>query len=149
MESTLKIKKTIKCIKYFLVHNISLPMSSLDCKTVRIFAYSSMDNRKTFYYPWFKYARAVNKQKVRNEAENRARDYGRMSLLASFARVRHTPRFTDFFTEFEKKKTPLFCSLWVAMRSEGSRRAINQQRSGLDNVTDVSSTVAKTWAFAS
>ena len=59
----------------------------------------------------FKYARAV-KQKVWNEAENRERDWvetlkigaceGRVRL-ASFARKNLTPRFTDFFTDFEKK----------------------------------------------
>ena len=38
----------------------------------------------------FKYARAV-KQKVWNEAENRERDWA------------ETLRFTDFFTDFEKK----------------------------------------------
>ena len=54
----------------------------LDCKTVRIFAYSSTREA----------ARAV-KQKVWNEAENRERDWGEIL----------TPRFTDFFTDFEKK----------------------------------------------
>ena len=64
-------------------------MYCVDCKTVRIFV--------------FKYARAV-KQKVWNEAENRERDWGE-TLLACEARARKTltPRFTDFFTDFEKK----------------------------------------------
>ena len=63
------------------------------------------------YFCVFKYARAV-KQKVWNEAENRERDwffflsphtpYGRVRL-ARFARKTLTPRFTDFFTDFEKK----------------------------------------------
>ena len=48
----------------------------------------------------FKYARAV-KQKVWNEAENRER-YGHVRL-ARFARKPLTPRFTDFFTDFERK----------------------------------------------
>ena len=55
------------------------------------------------YFCVFKHARAV-KQKVGNEAENRERDWGR-ERLARFA-----PRFTDFFTDFEKKNR-LFCSL--------------------------------------
>ena len=61
------------------------------------------------YFCVFKYARAV-KQKVRNETEKRERDwgetphtpYGRVRL-ARFPRARPTPRFTDFFTNFEKK----------------------------------------------
>ena len=44
----------------------------------------------------FKYARTV-KQKVWNEAENRERDWGE-TLSKTL-----TPRFTDFFTDFEKK----------------------------------------------
>ena len=61
------------------------------------------------------YARAV-KQKVWNEAENRERDLGRdaffslapHALRACEARARRTrktltARFTDFFTDFEKK----------------------------------------------
>ena len=46
------------------------------------------------YFCAFKDARAV-KQKVWNEAENRAR-LGRDAKTL-------TPRFTDFFTDFEKK----------------------------------------------
>ena len=72
----------------------------LDCKTVRIFAYSSTREQS-------------------NEAENRERDWGetlkiRFFFLSSHARracedralrARKplTPRFTDFFTDFEKK----------------------------------------------
>ena len=47
------------------------------------------------YFCVFKYARAV-KQKVWNEAEN--------TELELRARKTLTPRFTDFFTDFEKKK---------------------------------------------
>ena len=54
-------------------------MYTLDCKTVRIFAYI------------FKYARAV-KQKVWDEGENRERDWGKTPhtrvRLARFARVK-------------------------------------------------------------
>ena len=59
------------------------------------------------YFCVFKYARAV-KQKVWNEAENRERDQERDCALR--ARKTLTPRFTDFFTDFEEK-TRLFCSL--------------------------------------
>ena len=54
------------------------------------------------YFCVFKYARAV-KQKVCNEAENRERDWGETLR----ARKTLTPRFTDFFTDFEKKPTVL------------------------------------------
>ena len=55
------------------------------------------------------YARAV-KQKDWNEAENRERDWGEKLNSTRFARETFTPRFTDFFTDFEKKNR-LFCSL--------------------------------------
>ena len=59
------------------------------------------------YFCLFKYARAV-KQKVWNEAENRERDWGfslasQCEARALRARKTLTPRFTDFFTDFEKK----------------------------------------------
>ena len=68
------------------------------------------------YFCVFKYAQAV-KQKVWNEAENRERDWGETlkffpvashALWACEARALRarktlTPRFTDFFTDFEKK----------------------------------------------
>ena len=61
--------------------------SVLDCKTVRIFAYSStreQSNKKSG-------------TRLKTESETgRAR-------LARFLRARPTPRFTDFFTDFEKK----------------------------------------------
>ena len=59
------------------------------------------------YFCVFKYARAV-KQKVWNEAENRERDWGEtLSACEARARKTLTPRFTDFFTDFEKKPTVL------------------------------------------
>ena len=48
------------------------------------------------------YARAV-KQKVWNEAENKERDWT-CEARALLSRENITPRFTDFFTDFEKKK---------------------------------------------
>ena len=59
------------------------------------------------YFCVFKYARAV-KQKVWNDAENRERDWGETPLWACEARALRarktlTPRFTNFFTDFEKK----------------------------------------------
>ena len=72
----------------------------LDCKTVRIFAYSSTREQS-------------------NEAENRERDWGETLKIRFFSLASHalracearalrarktlTPRFTDFFTDFEKK----------------------------------------------
>ena len=78
-------------------------LTLLDCETVRM------------------YARAV-KQKVWNEAENRERNWGetlkirltqashaRMACEARALRARKTltPRVTDFFTDFGKKRTVL------------------------------------------
>ena len=55
------------------------------------------------YFCVFKYAGAV-KQKVWKEAENRERDWGEAcEARALRARKTLTPRFTDFFTDFEKK----------------------------------------------
>ena len=57
------------------------------------------------YFCVFKYVRAV-KQKVWNEAENRERDWGQtLKIRACEVRARKTltPRFTDFFTDFEEK----------------------------------------------
>ena len=49
------------------------------------------------------YARAL-KQKVWNEAENRGWDWGETrEARALRARKTLTPRYTDFFTDFEKK----------------------------------------------
>ena len=77
----------------------------IDCKTVR---------KKQFLRIQ---VRASSQQKVWNEAENRERDWGetlKIFSLASHAlracearalraRKTLTPRFTDFFTDFEKK----------------------------------------------
>ena len=66
------------------------------------------------YFCVFKYARAV-KQKVLNEAENREREWGErfLSLVSHALRACEaralralktlTPRFAEFFTDFEKK----------------------------------------------
>ena len=72
------------------------------------------------------YGRAV-KQKVWNEAENIERDWGETLKIRFFSLASHalracearalrarktlTPRFTDFFTDFEKKTTVLPSSL--------------------------------------
>ena len=55
----------------------------------------------------FKNEQAV-KQKVWNEAKNTERD---SQALRARARTTITPRFTDFFTDFEEKKNRLFRSL--------------------------------------
>ena len=64
------------------------------------FRYFASRLKNSPYFCEFKYTRAV-KQKVWNEAENGERDWGETL----------TPRFTDFFTDFEKKNR-LFCSLF-------------------------------------
>ena len=70
------------------------------------------------YFCVFKYARAV-KQKVWNEVENRERDWGETlracETRAPRAHKTLTPRFTDFFTDFEKK-TNCFAVYDVAKR---------------------------------
>ena len=70
------------------------------------------------YFCVFKYARAV-KQKVSNEAENRERDWGETlracETRAPRARKTLTPRFTEFFTDFEEK-TDCFAVYDVAKR---------------------------------
>ena len=76
------------------------------------------------YFCVFKYAQAV-KQKAWNEAENRERDWGETVFFLSRAceapalraRKTLTPRFTDFFTDFEKKNGgcfAVFCVLSVS-----------------------------------
>ena len=63
------------------------------------------------YFCIFKYARAV-KQKVRNEAENRERDYGRVRL-ARFARARLLCHSSPISLLILRKKPRLFCSLFL------------------------------------
>ena len=76
------------------------------------------------YFCVFKYARAV-KQKVGNKAENRARlgrdvifSLASHALRACEARALRpcktlSPRFTDFFSDFEKNPTVLQCIVFV------------------------------------
>ena len=108
------------------------------CLSLQFLLFDRLQNSP--YFCVFKYARAV-KQKVWNEVENRARDWEETLSLASHAsracddralraRKTLTPRFTDFFTDFEKKTdcfavyiVPLFSSdnvikcafLWVIL----------------------------------
>jgi len=67
--------------------------SEVDCKTVRIFAYSS-----------------TREQSIKRSG---------LALRACEARARKTltPRFTDFFTDFEKKPTVLQSNSEVAFLS--------------------------------
>ena len=73
-------------------------------------SFSSDRLQNSPYFCLFNYARAV-KQKVSNKAENRERDWGETLKtrvrLALRARKTLTPRFTEFFTDFEKKTTVL------------------------------------------
>ena len=61
------------------------------------------------YFCVFKCARAV-KQKIWNEGENRERDWGE-------TRKTLTPRFTDFFSDFEEKKTTVLQSIIPSVSS--------------------------------
>ena len=80
------------------------------------------------YFCVFKYARAV-KPKVWNEAENKERDWeetlkilflSRAYEAGAFrARKTLTPRFTNFFSDFEKKKPVLQSSANVVGLGEG------------------------------
>ena len=80
---------------YLRANNVAIPSAALTLA-------SRLQNSP--YFCVFKYARAV-KQKVWNEVENRERDWGAWACEARAARERKTltPRFTDFFTDFEKK----------------------------------------------
>ena len=57
----------------------------LDCKTVRIFAYSS------------------TREQSNKRSEMRLKTESETGLCEARARKTLTPRFTDFFTDFEKK----------------------------------------------
>ena len=85
------------------------------CTLPRGKGYNRLQNSP--YFCVFKNAGEV-KQKVWNEAENREQDWGETLSLAAHAlracearalraRKTLTPRFTDFFTDFEKKPTVL------------------------------------------
>ena len=75
--------------------------TSLDCKTVRIFAYSSAREQSN--------KRSGTKLKTESETgERRYYSLASHALRACEARAlrarkTRTPRFTDFFTDFEKK----------------------------------------------
>ena len=60
----------------------------VDCKTVRIFAYSSKREQSN--------KRSGTRLKTESET-------GERQFFFSRARKTRTPRFTDFFTDFEKK----------------------------------------------
>ena len=80
------------------------------CSALKLLVSGYLDSlrlQNSPYFCVFKYTRAV-KQKVWNEAENRERDWGFLSPHTPVARALRagktlTPRFTDFFTDFEKK----------------------------------------------
>ena len=80
------------------------------------------------YFCIFKYERAI-KQKVWNEVENRERDWGGTLKIWACearelrARKTHTPRFTDFFADFEKKKPDCFAVYFLGRSTAKSRGA--------------------------
>ena len=85
----------------------------LDCKTVRIFAYSSTREQSN----------KISGTRLKTETQP-GEDWGEAlfsrashALRTCKARALHarktlTPNFTDFLTDFEKKKNRLFCSLF-------------------------------------
>ena len=70
---------------------------------------SSFRLQNVSYFCVFKYTRAV-KQTVWKEANNRERDWGETPHTPRATKTL-TPRFTDFFTDFEKKKKTFFRSV--------------------------------------
>ena len=91
----------------------------IDCKTVRIFSYSSTREQSN--------ERSGTKLKAGSETGERLSSHtpcGRVRL-ARFALKPLTPRLTKFFTDFEKKKR-LFCSLLSKLLGHFlSSRALN------------------------
>ena len=69
--------------------------SNVDCKTVRIFAYSNTRERGT--------RNEERGTRLKTESETGER---RFEARALCARKTLTPRFADIFTDFEKKKKP-------------------------------------------
>ena len=72
----------------------------IDCKTVRIFAYSSTREQSN--------KRSGTRLKTESETGERREKFFSLAshalrVCAPRARKTHTPRFTDFFTDFEKK----------------------------------------------
>ena len=97
----------------------------IDCKTVRIFAYSSTREQST--------KRSGTRLKTESETGERRffslASHARRKCEARALRARKTltSRFTYFFTDFEKKNR-LFCSLINRMNS-GLVTSYNQKRS--------------------
>ena len=80
----------------------------VDCKTVCICAYSSRREQSN--------ERSGTRLKTENETGERLSPHtpsGRVRL-ARFALKTRTPRFTDFFTDFEKKKPTVLQSIMRA-----------------------------------
>ena len=71
--------------------------SSLDCKTVLIVAYSSTREQSN--------KRSATRLKTESETGERLASHARKACEARALRARKTltPRFTDFFTDFERK----------------------------------------------
>ena len=89
----------------------SSPIYQLDCKTVHIFAYSSTREQSN--------KRSGTRLKTERRLGRDAKFFSLASLALRACETRAlrahktlTPRFTDFFTDFEKKNR-LFCSLFT------------------------------------
>ena len=85
---------------------LSIKASTSSCTVDKLLPKMLCRLQKSPYFCVFKYVRAV-KQKVWKEGENREQDWGETLRAceagALRARKTLTPRFTDFFTDFEKK----------------------------------------------
>ena len=84
-------------------------MLTVDCKIVRIFAYSRTREQSN--------KRSGTKLKTESETGER-RFFSRLTREARALRARKplTPRFTDFFTDFEKKKPSVLQSMLTDFR---------------------------------
>ena len=109
MLTTLHVHHSFLYISFPSLHDRDVIMP-MDCKTVRIFAYSSTREQSN--------KRSGTRLKTESKTGERRWKYDFfLSLhtpyghvrLASFASVKTiTPRFIDFFTDFEKKKPGCF-----------------------------------------
>ena len=91
------------------------------CKTDRIFAYSSTREQSD--------KRSGTRLKTESETgERRAKNTLIFFSCLTRRKTLYTLRFTDFFTDFEKKKTRLFCSLmkWCIVKSATNVRVKTQ-----------------------
>ena len=92
-----KYDKVLPLSVIFHISETIRAMGKIDCKTVRIFAYSSTREQSN--------KRSATRLKTESETGERRYFFSRLTrpTRALPARKTLTPRFTDFFTGFEKK----------------------------------------------